>query len=299
MDVASAAMAASPRAADMDPDLKPAGAFSDPDLKKRVVSALILIPVAIFTAWLGDWPFALLWLLGACLVLREWNRLVLPEPQPPALYWGEVASLVAALALERAFVNPGFAVIALGAGTLVAISFSPPGRTRWAITGLVYAAAVVLGPTILRDDNSLGFAAILWLFAVVWGTDVAAYFAGRSIGGPKLWPQLSPKKTWSGFIGGTLIGTAIALAVVRFVGIQPTLGLAIATFVIAALSQAGDLFESSVKRRFAAKDAGSIIPGHGGVMDRLDGFLVAAVAAAALGLARGGSANPAAGLLLW
>lgn len=298
MDAASAAMAASPRAADMDPDLQPAGAFSDPDLKKRVVSALILIPVAIFTAWLGDWPFALLWLLGACLVLLEWNRLVLPE-QPRALYWGEVACLVAALAFERTFVNPGFALIALGVGTLVAIWLSPAGHSRWAIAGLVYAAAVVLGPTILRDDNALGFAAILWLFAVVWGTDVAAYFAGRSIGGPKLWPQLSPKKTWSGFIGGTLIGTAIALAVVRFVGIQPTLGLALATFAIAALSQAGDLFESSVKRRFAAKDAGSIIPGHGGVMDRLDGFLVAAVAAAALGLARGGSANPAAGLLLW
>ncbi len=298
MAAASAAMAVSPRAADMDPDLKPAGAFSDPDLKKRVVSALILIPVAIFTAWLGDWPFALLWLLGACLVLREWNRLVLPE-QPPALYWSEVACLIAALALERAFVNPGFALIALGAGALVTIWLSPAGHSRWAIAGLLYAAAVVLGPTILRDDNALGFAAILWLFAVVWGTDVAAYFAGRSIGGPKLWPQLSPKKTWSGFIGGTLVGTAIALAVVRFVGIAPTTGLVLATFAIAALSQAGDLFESSVKRRFAAKDAGSIIPGHGGVMDRLDGFLVAAVAAAALGLLRGGAANPAAGLLLW
>ena len=127
----------------------------------------------------------------------------------------------------------------------------------------------------------------------------AAYFAGRSIGGPKLWPRLSPKKTWSGFVGGTLVGTLIALAVVRLSGVPVSLGLALATWAIAALSQGGDLFESSVKRRFAAKDAGSIIPGHGGVMDRLDGFLVAAVAAAALGLMRGGVGNPASGLLVW
>lgn len=299
MAAASAATAASaPSAPDMRPDQRPAGAFSDPDLKKRVISALVLIPVAIFTAWLGDWPFASLWLCGAALVLWEWNRLVLPGA-PPVLYAGELVALTVALGLERYFLNPGFAMVALGAGAGVALALSPQGRSRWAIAGLLYAAAVVLGPTILRDDNSLGFVAILWLFAVVWGTDVAAYFAGRSIGGPKLWPRLSPKKTWSGFIGGTLIGTAIALVVVRIAGIPLSLGLALATWVIAALSQGGDLFESSVKRRFAAKDAGSIIPGHGGVMDRLDGFLVAAVAAAALGLMRGGIGNPAAGLLLW
>lgn len=299
MAVGSAVTAASaPSAPDMRPDERPAGAFSDPDLKKRVVSALVLIPVAIFTAWLGDWPFAILWLCGAALVLWEWNRLVLPGA-PAVLYAGELVALTAALGLERYFLNPGFAMVALGAGAGVALALSPQGRSRWAIAGLLYAAAVVLGPTILRDDNSLGFVAILWLFAVVWGTDVAAYFCGRSIGGPKLWPRLSPKKTWSGFIGGTLIGTAIALVVVRIAGIPFSLGLALATWVIAALSQGGDLFESSVKRRFAAKDAGSIIPGHGGVMDRLDGFLVAAVAAAALGLMRGGMGNPAAGLLLW
>lgn len=299
MAAASVAMAASaPSAPDMRPDERPAGAFSDPDLKKRVLSALVLIPIAIFTAWLGDWPFALLWLFGAALVLREWNRLVLPGA-PMSLYAGELAALTVALGLERYFLNPGFAMVALGAGAGVALALSPQGRSRWAIAGLLYAAAVVLGPTILRDDNNLGFVAILWLFAVVWGTDVAAYFAGRSIGGPKLWPQLSPKKTWSGFIGGTLIGTAIALLVVKMAGLQLSVGLALTTWGIAALSQGGDLFESSVKRRFAAKDAGSIIPGHGGVMDRLDGFLVAAVAAAALGLMRGGVGNPAAGVLVW
>jgi len=282
----------------MDPDQRPAGAFSDPDLLRRVVSALVLVPVAIGTAWLGGWFFALFWLAGAAVVLWEWNRLILPDA-PPVLFGGETVSIAAAVILLRYFWNPGFALIALGIGTGIALALSPRGRSRWAIAGLVYAAAVVAGPVILRDDATLGFVAILWLFALVWGTDVGAYFAGRSIGGPKLWPQLSPKKTWSGFVGGSLVGTVLALVVVRVAGLPLTVPLALITLVLAMASQGGDLFESFVKRRFSAKDAGTLIPGHGGVMDRLDGFLVAAFLAALIGLARGGFGQPAAGLLVW
>lgn len=282
----------------MDPDQRPAGAFSDPDLLRRVVSALVLVPVAIGTAWLGGWLFALFWLAGAAVVLWEWNRLILPDA-PPVLFGGETVSIAAAVILLRFFWNPGFALIALGVGTGIALALSPRGRSRWAVAGLVYAAAVVAGPVILRDDATLGFVAILWLFALVWGTDVGAYFAGRSIGGPKLWPQLSPKKTWSGFVGGSLVGTVLALVVVRVAGLPLTVPLALITLVLAMASQGGDLFESFVKRRFSAKDAGTLIPGHGGVMDRLDGFLVAAILAALIGLARGGFGQPAAGLLVW
>jgi phosphatidate cytidylyltransferase len=282
----------------MDADQRPAGAFSDPDLLRRVLSAIVLIPVAIGTAWLGGWLFALFWLIAAIVVLWEWNRLVLPEA-PPVLLIGEVAALLAATILIRYFLNPGFGLIALGMGAGLALAMSPAGRSRWAILGLLYAAAVVAGPVLLRDHPAHGFTAILWLFAVVWGTDVGAYFAGRAIGGPKLWPRLSPKKTWAGFIGGTLIGTLLGLVVVRTSGLPLSFGLAVASLVIAMLSQAGDLFESSVKRRFAAKDAGTLIPGHGGVMDRLDGFLVAAIVAALVGLARGGFGQPAAGILIW
>jgi phosphatidate cytidylyltransferase len=282
----------------MDPDQRPAGAFSDPDLVRRIVSALILVPLAIGTAWLGGWLFALFWLAGAAVVLWEWNRLIIPDA-PPVLFGGEAAAITAAVILLRFFWNPGFALIALGIGTGIALALSPRGRSRWAIGGMVYATAVVAGPVILRDDAALGFVAILWLFALVWGTDVGAYFAGRSIGGPKLWPQLSPKKTWSGFIGGALLGTLLALAVVRVAGLPLTVPLTLITLLLAMASQGGDLFESFVKRRFSAKDAGTLIPGHGGVMDRLDGFLVAAILAALIGLARGGFGRPAAGLLLW
>lgn len=282
----------------MDPDQRPAGAFSDPDLVRRVISSVALIPFAIGTAWVGGWPFALFWFAAAAVVLWEWNRLVLPEA-PPVLLGGEVAALAAAVVLLRFFWNPGFALVALGIGAGLALAIAPRGRSRWAIGGILYAAAVVAGPVILRDDQAHGFVAILWLFALVWGTDVGAYFAGRSLGGPKLWPRLSPKKTWSGFVGGALLGTALALIVVRTAGVAVTVPLAALTLVLAMASQGGDLFESFVKRRFAAKDAGTLIPGHGGVMDRLDGFLVAAILAAVTGLARGGFGRPAAGLLVW
>jgi phosphatidate cytidylyltransferase len=282
----------------MEPDQRPAGAFSDPDLLRRVVSSLALVPFAIGTAWLGGWSFALFWFAGAVVVLWEWNRLILPDA-PSVLLGGQVAALGTAVVLLRYFWNPGFALIALGIGAGIALALAPRGRSRWAIGGLVYAAAVVAGPVILRDDAALGFVAILWLFALVWGTDVGAYFAGRSIGGPKLWPQLSPKKTWAGFIGGSLVGAVLALIVVRIAGLPATLPLALVSLILAMASQGGDLFESFVKRRFSAKDAGTLIPGHGGVMDRLDGFLVAAILAALIGLARGGFGRPAAGLLLW
>lgn len=279
-------------------DRRPAGAFSDPDLLRRIASAVVMIPLAVGAAWWGGWPFALFWLAAATLVLWEWNRLILDEV-PAIMMGGELVALVAAVVLIRYFLNPGFGLVALGIGAGVALAFSPQGRSRWAIAGLVYATAVVAGPVILRDDPTLGFVAVLWLFAVVWGTDVAAYFAGRAIGGPKLWPRLSPKKTWSGFFGGIVAGTGLGLAVTHLMGVPASLGLAVASAVIAVASQGGDLFESFVKRRFSAKDAGKLIPGHGGVMDRLDGFLVAAILAALVGLARGGFGAPAQGILVW
>lgn len=277
---------------------RPAGAFSDPDLLRRIGSAAIMIPLAIGAAWWGGWPFALFWLVAAVLVLWEWNRLILGEV-PPLMIGGELVALAGAVVLIRLFLNPGFGLVALGIGAGIALAFSPRGRGRWAIGGLLYATAVVAGPVILREDPLQGLAAILWLFAVVWGADVAAYFAGRTLGGPRLWPRLSPKKTWSGFLGGIATGTGLGLAIVSLMGVPPSLGLVFVSALVAVASQAGDLFESFVKRRFSAKDAGRLIPGHGGVMDRLDGFLVAALVAALIGLARGGLDGPAHGLLVW
>ena len=172
-------------------------------------------------------------------------------------------------------------------------------RIDWLAAGVGYAAVLLFAPLILRRDPALGFVAIAFLFAVVWVTDIAAYFAGRALGGPKLWPAVSPKKTWSGAIGGTLAGIVAAILTVKLLGVSVSPMLVLVAGLLSVVAQAGDLLESAVKRHFGAKDAGSIIPGHGGVMDRLDGFLTAAAAAAMVGLIRGGLEAPARGLLVW
>ena len=151
----------------------------------------------------------------------------------------------------------------------------------------------------LRQDEALGFAAIIILFAIVWGTDVAAYFAGKTIGGPKLWPRVSPKKTWSGSLGGLIIGTAFALFVAFLLGVAPGMKLAIMLVLLSIASQLGDLAESHMKRLFDVKDSSNLIPGHGGVMDRVDGLIVAVVLAALLGVVFGDIRSLATGFLAW
>ena len=169
----------------------------------------------------------------------------------------------------------------------------------WLVAGIAYAGVLVFAPIVLRQDAVLGFVAIGFLFAVVWVTDIAAYFAGRALGGPKLWSAVSPKKTWSGALGGLLGGAAAGLLVVKIAGLAIAPGLVLVALALSVVSQGGDLLESAIKRRFDAKDASQLIPGHGGLMDRLDGFLTAAAAAVMVGLLRGGLEGPARGLLVW
>ena len=149
-------------------------------------------------------------------------------------------------------------------------------RRAWCAAGLLYAAALLIAPVLLRRDAAFGFAAILFLFVIVWLTDIAAYFVGRAIGGPKLMPRVSPKKTWSGAIGGTLAGVLGGVVVAQQFGVASLAAVAVVALVLSVVSQAGDLLESAIKRQFDAKDASQLIPGHGGLMDRLDGFVAAA-----------------------
>ncbi len=167
------------------------------------------------------------------------------------------------------------------------------------VGGVIYAGSLLAAVLLLRGDVELGRAAILFLFAVVWATDIAGYFAGRAFGGPKLMPAVSPSKTWSGAIGGTVAAVVAASILMSLMKVGSLGATAILAVVLSVVAQGGDLFESFIKRRFNAKDASKLIPGHGGVMDRLDGFLAAAVVAALIGLARGGVDAPAQGLMLW
>jgi len=174
-----------------------------------------------------------------------------------------------------------------------------PAFAAWMIAGLCYAGVLLLAPLTLRRDPLLGFPALLFLFAVVWVTDIAAYFAGRALGGPKLWIAVSPNKTWSGALGGALGGTVAGAAICRLAGLDLAPMLVLVALGLSIASQAGDLLESAIKRHFGAKDASHLIPGHGGLMDRLDGFLTAVLAAVMVGLLRGGLDGAAQGLLLW
>ncbi len=151
----------------------------------------------------------------------------------------------------------------------------------------------------LRDSFPYGARSILWLFATVWATDCFAYFGGRLIGGPKLWPRISPSKTWSGTLTGVGLGGAVG-ATVALYGLPHSaiLPILVISFVAAGLSQAGDAFESALKRHFGVKDSSWLIPGHGGVMDRLDGFVAAAVFALGLGIVRD-MPSIAGGLFYW
>jgi phosphatidate cytidylyltransferase len=271
--------------------------LSASNLALRVLSAVVLAPLALFTAYLGDWPFALFWGAAALAVLWEWITLVVG----PA-YRLMFSSCGAALAIAGFLAwlgRPTAALLIIGLGGLAAAIFAPPERRLWVTIGIGYAGALLLAPIFLRADQTFGFAVIVLLFAIVWSTDIFGYFAGRAFGGPKLLPAVSPKKTWSGAIAGTVGAMIVALLVANWFGSFSKPAVLLIALFLSVLAQAGDLLESWVKRQFGAKDSGQLIPGHGGVMDRLDGFWAAAVAGCVIGLLRGGFDGPARGLLLW
>jgi phosphatidate cytidylyltransferase len=267
------------------------------ELMLRVCSALVLVPLAIGTAYLGRWPFALFWSLAALGVFWEWSALVAGDGRRPATMVGGAALVVS---LGLAAIGRFMCALVVAATGMVAAAPMAPARYRgWAAAGVPYAGAIGLAPIALRSDSDNGFVAVIFLFAIVWTTDIVAYFMGRLIGGPKLLPRVSPKKTWSGAISGLAAAVLAALAVAKAAGLSGLLAIALIAAALSCLAQAGDLFESRLKRRFGAKDSSHLIPGHGGLMDRLDGFVFAAAAAALIGILRGGIEAPARGLLVW
>lgn len=267
------------------------------NLLLRVISAAVLAPLALVAAYIGGAPFALFWGVAALIVLWEWMTLVV-GPNYRLLVFSCAAAIAVADFLAW-LGRPVTALFVVGLGALAGAIFAPGERRLWVIAGAGYAGGMVLAPVFLRADAGFGFVAILLLFAIVWTTDVLGYFAGRAFGGPKLWPSVSPKKTWSGAICGTLGAVVIALFVAAQFGSFDRIAVIAVALLLSVVAQAGDLFESWVKRQFDAKDSSHIIPGHGGVMDRLDGFWAAAVAGCVVGVLRGGFDEPARSVLIW
>lgn len=263
------------------------------DLTVRIVSGVVLGAVALAAAWFGGIIAGIVLAVLSAIVYLEWSavtgtiRSVPPLVMPVAL----IATMIAA--------GLGHFDIAIGIVLAALVLAAVASRTVWQPAGVAYAAALGLPILALRLAPESGLVAVIFLFAVVWATDTGAYFAGRLIGGPKLWPAVSPKKTWAGAAGGLVAAAVAGLAVVLIAGLPAGLPPVLVAIVLSVVSQAGDLAESSLKRAFGVKDSGNIIPGHGGLMDRVDGLIFAGVAAVALGWMHGGGANLAEGLVRW
>lgn len=269
------------------------------DLAIRSASAIALIPMVIACVWLGGyWFLAFVAALG-CLIGHEWTSIV--HPGSSLQYVLHIASALSGALLTH-FFGVGLAISVIFGLSLISglmVRFCEGPKSTWSYLGILYTGFPTISFMVLRADPKYGFAAILWVFVIVWSADILAYFAGRIIGGPKLAPRISPKKTWAGLAGAVFGSAAASLVYSYFIhladGIVPTLFAG----ALALVEQAGDLFESSLKRHFGVKDSGRLIPGHGGVIDRVDGLIAAIIVAAALGLYRGQGVSAAQGLLFW
>lgn len=261
------------------------GPFAGRELGLRVVSGIVLAVVVVAALVAGGWPFALVWLAAGIVGAAEW--IGISRTAPERLLTGLVALALVALVVCARTVSPLAGLAALGVGVLAVLIVARGGRGRLrALGGLLGGAVIAVVPSALRDAPGIGIAGPAWMFAVVWSTDVAAYFTGRTLGGPKLMPSVSPKKTWSGAIGGLLAAVAAGTAVIAYARGQggdlaavPLVAAALVSGLASVLSQGGDLVESALKRVYGVKDSGRSIPGHGGVMDRLDGFFAVALLA--------------------
>lgn len=249
------------------------------NLASRVIVGVFLAVVAIVDIWVGGPVFTLMIAVGVGLVLWEWCAMhAIPLP------W-RLAGL-AVLAGASGLAQAGLvlqALALLGAAILVFLPLSALARTagkRWLSTGLLYAGLPAVALIWLRNQPD-GFALVMWTMGLVWATDIFAYFAGRSIGGPKIWPAVSPNKTWAGLMGGM---AAAALFSVVFAGVgnwsQSAITMALVGALLAVVAQAGDFLESWLKRRAGVKDSGTLLRGHGGVMDRVDGLVPVCVVVA-------------------
>ena len=267
------------------------------DLGVRALSAALLIPAVLLDVWQGGIWFEVFMAFFGVLIAHEWNSIVHNRNSAQfALH--AAGAIVAAFLPKEIGVIPAVGLISmLTAIGIFAASLRESEKTIWTYVGIPYVAFPVLSLVLLRQNETWGVHAILWLLLVVWATDTFAYFTGRAVGGPKLAPRFSPSKTWAGLIGG-MAGAAAVAAVYAQALLVAIVPLAVVAAVLAVIAQLGDIFESALKRHFGIKDSGNLIPGHGGVMDRVDGLIFASCAAALIGFVREPGAL-AQGLLLW
>jgi len=258
-------------------------------LTLRVVSSLILAAGVGAVVWYGPPAFDIYIALAAAVLAHEWRRMCGEAGWSiPSLMLLLAAVGTVAVAI---FVRPLYALAACGGGAIavyLASVLCRSGQASWLAVGAIYIGLPGLALIGIAHDAEWGRQTLVVSIVTVAATDIGAYFTGRSIGGPKLAPTISPKKTWAGLGGGVLCGVLVAAGLGPILGFPALLGAALGA-MLAIISQLGDLFESAMKRRFGVKDSGDIIPGHGGLFDRLDSHIAASCAVAAAHWATGGS----------
>ncbi|MBO0905109.1 phosphatidate cytidylyltransferase [Jiella sonneratiae] len=265
------------------------------DLRSRLISAVVLGLFVALLVFAGGWGFRLLCCATGFIVFDEWSRITRARRLRPHFTFGRRVFYLSLVLFAFGFALA--ALLVLCAGTLfLAFIDRNERKADWLLLGLCYAGAATFPAALLRGADTAGLLSIGFVVTVVWASDIFAYFAGRSIGGPKLMPRVSPKKTMSGALGGLAAAVALGslFAYAATGSVEPRI-VALAA-ILSVAGQAGDLYESWIKRRFGVKDSGRLIPGHGGLMDRIDALIVATTVAWGVGVAFAGFDQPAFGL---
>jgi phosphatidate cytidylyltransferase len=273
----------------------PAKSFDWRNLRLRFLSAAVLVPVALVCMWRGDWAYLLLLSVAVALLASEWAKMAAPRGVSRAAALIAAATLGALLLAYASAPSVGWAALPLGAAlsALVARVAGWSPRSPDIGFGVLYLGAPSLALLWLRDAHGAGGAEVglAWtalLLVATWASDIFAFVGGSVLKGPKLWPRISPNKTWSGF-GCGLLASGLSAAALWLWGREGPGGMGFEATVLAGLAaglatMGGDLLESMLKRRFGVKDSGDLIPGHGGLLDRVDGLMSAAIAVAAIRL---------------
>jgi len=253
------------------------------ELQQRAISGGVIAVVALALLYWSAPAFAVLTAAVAAVMSWEWSRLVRGEADTPALV--HIAAVVIA-GLLTLFGIAGLGVAAACVGAIaVGALLVGSGKAQLSSLGVLYTGLPVVALGWLRGDEALGFLATLFLILAVAASDIGAFAAGRLLGGPKLWPAVSPNKTWAGLAGGLASAAFVGLLFPSITGSGTIKWLPLLGLILGLIAQAGDLLESALKRQFGVKDAGHILPGHGGFMDRMDGLVTASVAAAIIAFA--------------